>query len=49
MWCVPKIDGDFVARMENVLEVYARPHRLSEPVVCLDERPVQLLCVFRPS
>jgi hypothetical protein len=43
MWCVPRIDGEFVARMENVLELYARPYRLSEPVVCLDERPVQLL------
>jgi hypothetical protein len=43
MWCVPQIDGDFVARMEDVLELYARPYRQSEPVVCLDERPVQLL------
>lgn len=29
--------------MEDVLELYARPHRRSEPVVCIDERPVQLL------
>jgi hypothetical protein len=43
MWCVPEIDSEFVARMEDVLELYARPYRRREPVVCLDERPVQLL------
>ena len=43
MWCVPEINTEFVARMEDVLELYARPYRPKEPVVCLDERPVQLL------
>jgi hypothetical protein len=43
MWCVPENNAEFVARMENVLELYARPYRPREPVVCLDERPVQLL------
>lgn len=42
MWCVPAIDREFVDRMEDVLELYARPHRPDEPVVCLDERPVVL-------
>jgi hypothetical protein len=42
MWCVPAIDGEFVERMEDVLSLYARPHDESEPVVCLDERPVVL-------
>lgn len=28
--------------MEDVLRVYARPHDRSQPVVCLDERPVVL-------
>ena len=49
MWCVPRIDREFVDRMEDVLELYARPYRASEPVVCLDERPVQLLDPARPS
>ncbi len=49
MWCVPRIDQEFVDRMEDVLELYARPHRESEPVVCLDERPVQLLDPARPA
>lgn len=49
MWCVPQIDSQFVERMEDVLRLYARRHRGSEPVVCLDERPVQLLEPARPA
>jgi transposase len=48
MWCVPDIDQEFVVRMEDVLELYARRFKES-PVVCLDERPVQLLDPARPS
>jgi hypothetical protein len=29
--------------MEDLLDLYERPHNADEPVVCLDERPVQLL------
>jgi hypothetical protein len=43
MWCVPRLDDEFIGRMENVLELYARPFKYREPVVALDERPVQLL------
>jgi len=55
MWCVPKIDGAYVARMEDVLDLRACPragHRPdpgaeppdpARPVVCLDESPVQLI------
>lgn len=39
----------FVERMEDVLALYARPYRKAEPVVCLDERPVQLLDPARPG
>jgi transposase len=35
--------------MEDVLELYARPYNPREPVVCLDERPVQLLDDARPG
>jgi hypothetical protein len=49
MWCVPQIDQEFVDRMEDVLCLYARRRRSREPVVCLDERPVQLLDPARPS
>jgi len=42
MWCVPAIDDEYIARMEDVLRLYARPHDETQPVVCLDERPVVL-------
>ncbi len=35
--------GEFVARMEDVLEVYHRPYDERRPVVCVDEVPVQLV------
>src|SRR3954451_7781791 len=43
MWCVPKIDGEYVARMEDVLDRYAEAPDPARPVVCLDESPVQLI------
>ena len=43
MWCVPKIDGEYVARMEDVLDLYAEPPDPTRPVVCFDESPVQLI------
>jgi hypothetical protein len=39
----PDADGAFVARMEDVLEVYTRPYDARRPQVCLDEQPVQLI------
>jgi transposase len=43
MWCIPHIDGEFVARMEDVLDLYAEPPDPKCPVVCLDESPLQLI------
>lgn len=44
MWCIPpKQNAEFVARMEDVLEVYERPYDPDYPVVCMDEKPMQLL------
>ena len=44
MWCIPpKQNADFVAHMEDVLEVYSRPFNEKRPVVCMDEKPFQLL------
>jgi hypothetical protein len=39
----PEQDGEYVARMEDVLSVYGRPHDPNAPVVCMDEQPVQLI------
>jgi len=49
MWCVPRLDDEFIARMEDLLRLYAKPLDWREPVVCLDERPIQLLTDARPS
>ena len=38
----PDHDGEYVARMEDVLDVYQRPYDAARPVVCMDEMPVQL-------
>ena len=43
MWCVPKVDGEYVARMEDVLDLYAELPDPARPVICLDESPVQLI------
>jgi hypothetical protein len=34
--------------MEDVLEVYKRPYHQAYPVVCMDEKPLQLLGEQRP-
>jgi recombinational DNA repair ATPase RecF len=39
----PKHDGEYVARMEDVLDVYQRPYDPEAPVLCMDEQPVQLV------
>jgi transposase len=48
MWCVPKVDAEYVARMEDVLDLYAEPSDPRRPVVCFDESPVQLIGEVRP-
>ncbi len=39
----PKANADFVAAMEDVLEVYRRPYNPDFPVICMDEQPIQLV------
>jgi len=44
MWCIPpKQSAEFVYHMEDVLEVYTRPHDHRRPVVCMDETFKQLI------
>jgi transposase len=43
MWCIPQVDGTFVARMEDVLDLYAEAPDPKRPVVCFDESPTQLI------
>ncbi|WP_237050560.1 IS630 family transposase [Microvirga ossetica] len=42
-WCVPKVNGESVARMEDVLDLYAETPDPNRPVVCFDESPTQLI------
>ena len=43
MWCIPKIDAEYVTRMEDVLALYEEPPDPRRPVVCFDETPRQLI------
>lgn len=48
MWCIPpEADCQFVAAMEDVLEVYHRPQDAERPVVCMDETSKQLIGEIR--
>ena len=43
-WCIPpEQSGEFVAHMEDVLEVYTRPFDPQRPLVCMDELSKQLV------
>ena len=47
-WCTPKEhDAEFVMHMEDVLGIYKREYNPQIPVVCMDEKPVQLLDEIR--
>ena len=43
MWCIPEVDADYVARMEDVLDLYAEAPDPRRPVICFDESPIQLI------
>lgn len=49
-WCIPsKENAEFVACMEDVLDIYELPYNPMCPVVCMDEKPYQLLGNSRES
>ena len=43
MWCIPTVNAEYVARMEDVLDLYAEPPDPRRPVVGFDETPRQLI------
>ena len=43
----PQVGGEFVAAMEDVLDLYAEPYDPQRPVVCFDETSTQLLAEVR--
>lgn len=48
MWCVGRLTEEYRERMYDLLDLYARPFRSREPVVCLDEKSKQMLKDSRP-
>lgn len=43
------LDEAYIARMEDVLEVYESPYDTRQPVICLDEKPITLHADLRPT
>jgi hypothetical protein len=43
MWCIPKVNAEFVARMEDVIDLYAEQPSPDKPVISFDESPIQLI------
>ncbi len=43
MWCIGTITGEYLANMEDVLDVYSSPPAEGLVRLCFDERPCQLL------
>jgi hypothetical protein len=42
-WCIGTMNSQFLARMEQILALYALPLSSHYPVVCFDERPCFLI------
>jgi hypothetical protein len=49
MWCVAELDREYIAKMEDVLAIYEKALDVTQPVVCLDEKPVPLHEDVRPG
>jgi DDE superfamily endonuclease len=43
MWCVGTLTQEYRERMYDLLDLYTRPFRSKEPVVCVDEKSKQFL------
>ncbi len=43
MWCIEKIDSEFRKRMYDVLDLYEEDYDPKRPIICLDEKPKQLI------
>lgn len=47
MWCIGVLTPEYRKRMHHLLALYARPARKDEPVICIDEKSLQLLADSR--
>jgi hypothetical protein len=49
MWCIPEVSAEYVAAIEDVLDLYEEPYDEKRPMVCFDESPKQLIAAPRSS
>jgi hypothetical protein len=49
MWCIPTINEEYRERMGDVLDLYEKPYDAKQPVICMDEKPTQLLMPYKPK
>ena len=49
MWCITEITSQYLNRMYDILEIYARPYNPQRPVFCIDEKNFQLTSHIRKS
>lgn len=47
MWCIGALTEEYRHRMYALLELYARPMSSDEPVICIDEKSLQLIAHSR--
>ena len=47
MWCIGTLTEEYRCRMYKLLKLYAKPMRSDEPVICIDEKSVQLVAHSR--
>jgi hypothetical protein len=43
MWCIGRLNEEYRHRMYDLLALHAKPLRRAEPVICIDEKSLQLL------
>jgi hypothetical protein len=43
MWCIQEIDEEYRSRMYNILDLYGEEFNPLMPVICIDEKPKQLI------
>jgi hypothetical protein len=48
MWCIGELTHEYRQRMYHLLALYERPFDPREPVVCVDEKSLQLIAQSRP-
>ena len=49
MWCIGALTQEYRRRMYGLLALYARPMSKAEPVICIDEKSLQLVDDSRAS